>query len=65
MKPNTAFANFLTFLITVGLFGLWVIPAYMLYHCPEQTGWGCLYFPLVLISVGWAVMLSNTYLKSE
>ena len=43
---NSGFKDFLATVITLAIFALWIIPAYM-YMQTNQGGWGALYVPIL------------------
>lgn len=55
------FRNFFAFVITMVIFSLWFLPAYMLYHTIGQSGWPMLYLPIVAITVMWGIVISKKY----
>lgn len=54
------FTNFLAFIITVIIFFLWLLPAYMLWHTGVGV-WGILYLPIVGISIAWGIVITHKY----
>lgn len=62
MTPKKTFENFLVFFITVIVFSLWALPAYMIYHS-EPLMWGFLYVPIVLLNGVWLAIIWNKYFR--
>ena len=62
MERNNIFANILAFVITICVFSLWLIPAFMQYHGGSGE-WGALYVPIVLVGILWGFVLYQKYFR--
>lgn len=62
---NESFKNFLAIIITLMLFALWILPAYMYHITPASDGtvsaWGILYLPVFILSCLWGNILHRKY----
>lgn len=54
------FKNFLAVLITLLVFALWILPAFMMYHGLSNS-WGTLYLPICILTGLWGGVLWNKY----
>lgn len=60
--------NFLTIFMTISIFGLWIIPAFMMYHDePSDTPsfWGMLYIPIIVITLMWISVVNRAYFVTQ
>jgi len=49
--------NFLVILITLMLFTLWFLPAYVIGILHLGSEWGVLYIPILSLSLFWSLLL--------
>ena len=64
---NKFFTNFMAFIITLLIFALWILPAYMLWHIvdPGHSGWGFLYLPIIALTILWGIVINNKYFQDQ
>ena len=59
------FTNFMAVLITLMIFSLWILPAYMIHITPVSDGlvsaWGILYIPVFILTCLWGSILHRKY----
>ncbi len=60
---KNTFTNFLTLVITLLVFGLWILPAFMQYHGGAGV-WGIAYLPICILTALWGVVLYKSYYES-